>query len=54
MSEPILTAGLMDTKPQPSPRRDAIRAVRAVMRNPKSTDEDVDDALEALVELSKD
>ncbi len=54
MSEPIFTAGLTTVQAAPNPRRDAIRAVRAVMRNPKSTDEDVDDALEALVELSKD
>lgn len=55
MAEVITSAGLASVEmPAPSdPRKDAIRSVRAVIRNPKSTDADIDDALEALIELSR-
>lgn len=53
----ILTAGL-DPKAAPaaapSKRKAALAEVRRVMRDPNSTDADVEDALEALVELARD
>jgi hypothetical protein len=36
------------------PRREAIRAVRAVLRKADAGDDEFDDALEALLELAKD
>lgn len=51
----ITTAGRSVVGPQPkpeSPRRAALREVRRVMRDPSSSDSDVEDALEALIELS--
>lgn len=56
MSRVITTAGRTFAEPAPviDPRREAIRAARAVIRNPESTDDQVDDALEALVELAKE
>jgi hypothetical protein len=57
MAEVISTAGLGDAfegaKPE-HPRRDAIRVIRATLRNQTATDDEVDDALDALVELAKD
>ena len=56
MAEVFTSAGLAPTStpaPDSSPRREAIRAVRAIIRDPKATDADVEDALEALVELSR-
>ena len=52
MAELIDTAGLGPVAKPVDSRREAIKAVRAVIRNPQSTDADVEDALEALVELS--
>lgn len=54
MAEVIDTAGRADAPPPVDPRREAIKAVRAVLRKVSATDDEVDDALEALVELSKD
>lgn len=56
MAEVITTAGRKEPETvQPeSPRRAAIKAVRAVIRNPSSTDAEIEDALEALVELSRE
>ena len=49
--ELVLTAGL---GPKPGdPRKEALREVRRVIRSPESTDEQVEDALEALIELSR-
>lgn len=59
MSEVVKTAGLQEalvssaTYPS-SPRRDAIKLIRATLRNQAASDEEVDDALDALIELSKD
>ena len=53
MALPITTAG--QAEPVASdPRKDAIRAIRSALRKPDSTDDEVDSALEALVELAKD
>lgn len=52
MAEVIDTAGLGPAAQPVDTRREAIKAVRAVIRNPQATDDDVEDALEALVELS--
>lgn len=57
MAEVITTAGRAPQEPQPepeSPRKAAVRAIRTALRNPQATDADVEDALEALIELSKD
>lgn len=56
MAEVISTAGLVTPEaPKPAnPRRDAVKLIRAALRNPTATDDEVDDALEALVELAKD
>lgn len=59
--EVIKTAGLQGALaaaavkvPAQDPRREAIRAARAVLRKADATDDEWDDALEALVELAKD
>ena len=56
MAEVIFTAGKMapTSVAFKDPRREAIKAVRAIIRNNASTDDEVDDALEALIELSKE
>lgn len=53
--EPITTAGL-DAAPQPqsNPRRELIRGIRKILRNPAATEDEDVDALEALIEMSKD
>jgi len=57
VSEVISTAGLEGlTGPNtaaPNPTREAVKAIRAVLRRAESTDDEVDDALEALLELGK-
>lgn len=51
----IVTAGKTVPVASPTnPRREAIKAVRQIIRDPLSTDDQVEDALEALVELSKE
>jgi hypothetical protein len=50
---PITTAGQADPAPA-DPRKDAIRLIRTALRKPDATDDEVDSALEALIELSKD
>lgn len=52
--EVITTAGLEPSGPGPNPKRDALKRVREVLRNPSATDDDYDDALDALTELSKE
>lgn len=54
MADPILTAGAAQPAPQADPRKDAIRLIRTALRKPDATDDEVDSALEALIELSKD
>lgn len=54
MADPIVTAGRADPQPAPNPRKEAIRLIRTALRKPDATDDEVDSALEALVELSKD
>lgn len=56
MAELITTAGVAVAGPNagaPNPKREAVRAIRAVLRRQESTDDEVDDALEALLELGK-
>lgn len=53
MAAPITTAG-RDEAPAANPRKDAIRLIRTALRKPDATDDEVDSALEALIELSKD
>jgi hypothetical protein len=52
MALPITTAG-RPGEPA-NTRREAIKAIRTKMRQPDVTDDDFDDALEALVELTKE
>jgi hypothetical protein len=51
--EPIFTAGL-EEGPVANPRRDLIKGIRAVLRRTDATEDEDVDALEALVELSKE
>jgi hypothetical protein len=53
MSAPITTAGLAPA-PTADPRKEAIKLIRTTLRKADSTDDEVDSALEALIELSKD
>jgi hypothetical protein len=50
---PITTAGAADPAPS-DPRKDAIRVIRTTLRKADATDDEVDGALEALLELAKD
>lgn len=50
--EPITTAG-MDSL-APNPRRELVRGIRKVLRNPSATEDEDVDALEALIEMSKE
>lgn len=56
MAEVIYTAGKFaaPTVAPFDPRKEAIRAVRKIIRDITSTDDQIEDALEALVELSKE
>lgn len=54
MAEPITTAGLAPGAPPADPRKEAIRLIRTTLRKPDATDDEMDSALEALIELSKD
>lgn len=53
MALPITTAGQAEPAAA-DPRKDAIRAIRTALRKADATDDEVDNALEALIELSKD
>jgi hypothetical protein len=53
MSRVVTTAGRAPEQPRPSARREVISRIRQVLRDQAASDEDVDDALEAFVELSK-
>jgi hypothetical protein len=54
--EPIMTAGLdgLVAAQAPSPRREHIRSISKVLANQAATEDERLDALEALVELSKE
>lgn len=54
--EPILTAGLDGpvSSVAPNPRREHIRNISKVLANQAATEDERLDALEALVELSKE
>lgn len=53
--EPIITAGQDFAAPEAdSPRRTLIKGIRAVLRRVDATEAEDLDALEALVELSKE
>lgn len=54
MALPITTAGATDTAPPADPRKEALRLIRTALRKPDATDDEYEQALEALVELSKD
>lgn len=49
----IGTAGSTEAPKVLSPRQLALRDIRAVLKNKDATDQEYDDALDALVELSK-
>lgn len=51
----ITTAGLDTPAQAPSnPRRDLIKGIRAVLRRTDATEDEDVDALEALIEMSKE
>lgn len=52
----IDTAGILElTEPTPAERRrEQVRAIRAIFRKIDASDDEYDDALEALMELSRD
>lgn len=52
-AEVVDTAGRFEPAPRPG-RRDVIRAIRAALRRQDATDDEVDDALDTLVELARD
>lgn len=54
LAEPITTAGTADAAPSGSPRKNAIRLIRTALRAEDATDEEVDGALEALLELARE
>jgi len=54
MAELIFSAGLAEAAKPTSTRRDAIKMIRATLRKQESSDDEVDEALEALIELSKE
>ena len=55
MSDVITTAGRpRDIPTRPDARKDMIRLIRTALRKPDATDDEVDGALEALVELAKE
>lgn len=55
MAEAITTAGRSEVKSEvPTSRRDMVGLIRATLRKTDSTDDEMDDALEALIELAKD
>lgn len=55
MADLISTAGRAPEGPAPkSPRREVVAAVRSVLRRLDASDDELDDALEALVELAKE
>jgi hypothetical protein len=50
----IVTTAGRDPQPQPrTARREALAKIRAAIRDTNARDEDVEDALDALVELAK-
>lgn len=52
--EPITTAGLVAGPAEPvSPRREAVRSIRAILRRQDASEDEDIDALEALIELSR-
>jgi hypothetical protein len=64
MSQVVKTAGLQaalasvgpsaQEKAPTSPRRQRVQLIRQVLRKQDASDDEMDDALEALIELSKD
>lgn len=55
MAEAITTAGkALGPVAQPDVRREAVKRVREVLRRADASDDEVEDALEALVELAKE
>ena len=53
--EPVTTAGLdVPAFQPPNLRRELIKGIRAVLRRPDATEDEDVDALEALIEMSKE
>jgi hypothetical protein len=53
MAEVIDTAGLAEPVATADPRKEAVKAIRAVLRKADATDEEYEDALEALAEMAR-
>lgn len=54
MAEVIDNAGTVPETPATDPRKEVVKAARAVMRKSDATDDEYEDALEALLELARD
>ncbi len=52
--EIITTAGMGPSTPATDPRRELIKGIRQVLRRPDATEDEDVDALEALIEMSKE
>lgn len=50
----ITTAGMEAPSVPSNPRRELVKGIRAVLRRADATEDEDVDALEALIELSKD
>jgi hypothetical protein len=54
VSTRVITSAGRDIAPPPGKtRKEVIARIRSVLRNPQATDQEADDALEALTELAK-
>jgi hypothetical protein len=54
MSDVIDTAGLMQVWEAPNKRKLAIKEIRSKLRKVDATDDEIDDALDALIVLAQD
>lgn len=54
MSDVIDTAGLMQVWEAPNKRKLAIKEIRSKLRKIDATDDEIDDALDALIVLAQD
>lgn len=50
----VVTAGLAPAPVPQDPRKESIRQIRKTLRDAAATDDQVEDALEALLELTKE
>jgi hypothetical protein len=53
-AKPITSAGMEEPQAPRDPRKEAIRLIRTTLRKADASDDEVDGAIEALLELAKD